>query len=338
MPLVLVGGSTQTATIDGISAAGADRAAMAHTPAADFEIVAFGRPVRSPVVPVSPTGCPTPAVVTRAVRELLGFETVFVDAGLAGPTAVPVRRTSAAPGGDIREAKPVPRAERIVESARSTGRSIAGEADGEPIVVGESIPGGTTTALGVLAALGERPTVSSSLPENPIALKRSVVERGLAASDLEGEAVADPVTAIERMGDPVLATVTGLVAGAIAAGGTVTLAGGTQLATAGALLRHAGVDDPLTLTTTSYVAGDESAELRALAADHGLDLVVADPGFRPGSHPATDAYLNGVAKDGVGMGGAVAMFDRSGGSTGNLQSRVETLTDSLSDRTPPVTS
>ena len=41
------------------------------------------------------------------------------------------------------------------------------------IVVGESIPGGTTTALAVLRALGidARFKVSSSMPENPHNLK-----------------------------------------------------------------------------------------------------------------------------------------------------------------------
>lgn len=44
---------------------------MAHTPSADAEILVSGRPVRAPVVPVSPTGCPTSDVVTRAVRASL---------------------------------------------------------------------------------------------------------------------------------------------------------------------------------------------------------------------------------------------------------------------------
>ncbi|MUW15878.1 TIGR00303 family protein, partial [Halorubrum sp. CBA1125] len=64
--LVVVAGTTATAAIDGISAAGADPTLRAHTPSADLEIVADGRPAPSSPVPVSPAGCPTPAVVTRA--------------------------------------------------------------------------------------------------------------------------------------------------------------------------------------------------------------------------------------------------------------------------------
>ena len=65
--LVLVAGTTRTAAIDGLSGAGADPEAMVHTPGADAEVVSYGRPVRAPVVPVSPSGTPTPEVVTRAV-------------------------------------------------------------------------------------------------------------------------------------------------------------------------------------------------------------------------------------------------------------------------------
>jgi len=176
-------GTTATAAIDGISAAGADPELRKHTPSADIEIVADGRPAPDSVVPVSPSGCPTPAVVTRAVRELVGFEFVGVDAGLAVPTAptgAQVLDAGAAPGGDVRDPEPVPDAAAIFEAARglvpeivesrtnaSDGDDVDADDDRE-LLVAETIPGGTTTALGVLTALGERPAVSSSLPANPL--------------------------------------------------------------------------------------------------------------------------------------------------------------------------
>ncbi len=58
---------------------------MAHTPSADAEILKYGRPVS--VVPVSPSGCPTPAVITRAVRELVEFDPIVIDAGTASTTS-----------------------------------------------------------------------------------------------------------------------------------------------------------------------------------------------------------------------------------------------------------
>jgi len=331
MKFAVVAGNTETARIDGISAAGADPDAMVHTPSADLEILTYGAPVRAPFVPVSPTGCPTPALVTRAARDLLGFETLAVDAGLARPTGAPTVSLADDPGGDVRRPEPVPEAPEIFSEARELGRSLPDD----ELVVGETIPGGTTTALGVLTALGERSTVSSSLPENPLSLKRSVVEEGLDASDLApGDAAGDPAGAIRRTGDPVLAAVSGLTAGAAESGASVTLAGGTQMAAAAALVRHAGVDAPLSLATTSFVATDDASAIRAFADDLSLDLRVTDPGFGDRDHPATDAFVAGEAKEGVGMGGALARLDREGVPMARLRERLVELYDELVAASP----
>ncbi|NIC00200.1 nicotinate-nucleotide--dimethylbenzimidazole phosphoribosyltransferase [Halobacterium sp. R2-5] len=326
----LAAGATETAAIDGISAAGADPALMAHTPSADAEILAYGRPVRAPVVPVSPTGCPTPAVVTRAVRERVEFGAVVLDAGLAEPTGAPTVDVGAGPGGNVRDPEPVPDAGGVFADARRFGADLPAAR----LVLAETIPGGTTTAMGVLAALGERRAVSSSLPENPLELKREVVREGLDASGLDrGDLAGQPTEAIRRMGDPVLATVAGVAVGALEAGTDVLLAGGTQLATAGALVRHAGVTSDLELATTSFVAGDDSADVRALAADNDLALTVTDPGFeRRDDHPAMAAYLAGEAKEGVGMGGALALADEGGVGTDSVREAVAEVYDRVTER------
>ncbi|QWC19498.1 nicotinate-nucleotide--dimethylbenzimidazole phosphoribosyltransferase [Halorubrum sp. 2020YC2] len=341
--LVVVAGTTATAAIDGISAAGADPDLRVHTPSADLEIVETGRPAPDSPLPVSPSGCPTPAVVTRAVRELLGPERLpveFVDAGLGAPTAATVRDVAASPGGDVRDPEPVPAAATVFERARALAPELAasdgdpdgaGEAGGDAeLLVAETIPGGTTSALGVLTALGERAAVSSSLPANPIERKRRVVAEGLDASGLDpGDAAGDPIEAVRLAGDPVLAAVAGLVVGCADAGVDVTLAGGTQLAAAAALARHAGVDRPLPLATTSLVAGDPTADLPALAADLNLTLAAADPGFDEGDHPAMSAYARGEAKEGVGMGGALALAERAGVADAAVRERIAAVTDRL---------
>ncbi|MHB9286117.1 nicotinate-nucleotide--dimethylbenzimidazole phosphoribosyltransferase [Halobacteriales archaeon Cl-PHB] len=325
MRFVLVGGTTETAAIDGISAAGASSALLAHTPSADAEILVYGQPVRAPVVPVSPTGCPTPAVATRAVRELLDFPVTVLDAGMAKPTGAPTVGVGADTGGDVRDAEPVPTAEAAFDDAREFGRQLPEDR----VFVGETIPGGTTTALGVLRALGETGGVSSSLPDNPRAQKRAAVDEGFAASDLApGEAAGDPLLAVRRMGDPVLATVAGLVRGALESNTDVLLAGGTQLLAAAALVRHDGIDAPLTVATTSFVAADESAAPEALAESLSVDLRVTDPGFGRLDHPATNAYRRGEAKEGVGMGGALALAEDEG-VLDAVPERFGTLTDRL---------
>ncbi|MGM0448750.1 MAG: nicotinate-nucleotide--dimethylbenzimidazole phosphoribosyltransferase [Methanobacteriota archaeon] len=340
--LVVVAGTTETAAIDGISAAGADPELRVHTPSADLEIVEAGRPALGSPVPVSPSGCPTPAVVTRAVRELLGSKSLpveFLDAGLGAPTAATVRDVCASPGGDVRDPEPVPEAATVFERARSLAPELAGASDeggsergGEAaeLLVAETIPGGTTTALGTLTALGERAAVSSSLPANPIERKRRVVAEGLDASGLDpGDVAGGPIEAVRLAGDPVLAAVAGLIVGCADAGVDITLAGGTQLAAAAALARHAGVDRPLPLATTSLVAGDPTADLPALATDLDLTLSAADPGFGESDHPAMAAYARGEAKEGVGMGGALALADRVGVADAAVRERIAAVTDRL---------
>jgi len=328
--LVLVAGATATARIDGITAAGASPALRAHTPAADAEILAYGAPVATPVVPVSPSGCPTPAVVTRAVRETVGFPATVVDAGLGVETAAPTVALGDVPGGDVRDPEPVPDAGELFERARHLGRDLPG-----PLLVGETIPGGTTTAMGVLAALGEPRGVSSSLSENPLGLKREVVAAGLAASDLAaGDAAGEPIRALRAMGDPVLAAVAGLTAGAGGADTRLTLAGGTQLAAAAALARHAGTTGRLRLATTTFVAGDDSAALDELAAAADLDVTATDPGFDALDHPAAAAYRRGEAKEGVGMGGALAAADRGGVARERVHDRLASVYDRLIDDAP----
>ena len=326
MRLVLVAGSTHTARIEGISAAGADPDLMAHTPGADAEILVRGRVVESPVVPVSPAGCPTPAVVTRAVREVVDFDVTVLDAGLARPTGVEAVSLGAEPGRDVREAWAVPDARGIHEAAREVGADPADDR----VFVAETIPGGTTTALGVLAALGEEWGVSSSLPENPLELKRRVVEEGLAASGLDpGGVASEPLRAVERMGDPVLAAVTGVATGALESGADVTLAGGTQMLAGAAVLRHLGVEAPLSLATTSFVAEDRTTALSEAAGALSLDLAVTDPGFDRADHVAMERYAAGEGKEGVGMGGALAYARETGVGMSQVREAVEGIYERL---------
>ena len=336
--LVLCAGSTRTAEIDGISAAGADPDLMAHTPSADGEILTYGRTVRSPVVPVSPTGCPTPAVVTRAVVERLGLETAVVDAGLAEPTGAPTVTVGATPGRDIRESDPVPSAPGAFAAARQFGRKLPDD----ELFVAETVPGGTTTALGVLTALGAADVlggsdgnadgagaVSSSLPENPLGLKREVVAESLTASGLDpGGAEGEPTVALRRAGDPALAVVAGLAAGALETDTAVTLAGGTQLVAAAACLRHGGYDRTLSLATTAFVAEDPSIDLERAADALDLSVTVTDPGFTD-DHPAMAAYNAGEAKEGVGMGGALALAERASVPMADVRSGVREVYDRL---------
>ncbi len=325
---VLAAGSTATAEVEGISAAGAAPDLLVHTPAADAEVVAYGAPVRAPTVPRSPSGCPTPAVLSRAALELLDLPTTVVDAGLAEPTGAPTVTVGARPGGDVREADPVPTAPGAFEAARQFGRALPDD----EILVGETIPGGTTTALGVLRALGERGAVSSSLPDNPVDRKGAVVEEALSADGLSpGAAAGRPKRALRRVGDPVLAVMAGIARGARETDTAVRLAGGTQTLAAAAVLRHRGDDAPLRVATTSYVADDPTAEVRGLADDLNVELTVTDPGLDAAQRPGLRRFADGEAKEGVGAGGLLAVAREAGVGPAAVRERADAVYGRLFD-------
>ena len=63
-------------------------------------------------------------------------------------------------------------AKNAIDYGKQIGESLGALAD--CLVLGESVPGGTTTALAVLRAFGIKARTSSSMPENPGKLKESI--------------------------------------------------------------------------------------------------------------------------------------------------------------------
>jgi NaMN:DMB phosphoribosyltransferase len=265
-------------------------------------------------------------VITRAVRDLVGFDLLPIDVGLDDSPAAPTFTLGNRPGGDIREPEPVPNAPSLFDGARELANALPDDR----ILIGETIPGGTTTAFGVLRALGEPFGVSSSLPENPVALKRETVSAGLEASEIApGDLAGQPGAAVRLMGDPVLASVAGLIAGAAERWAGVTLAGGTQMVAAAALARHADVEAPLRLATTPYVASDDGVELSVAADELDLEVTITDPGFAEADHEAMVRYPAGEAKEGVGMGGALWLAANEGISMDTIRQQIAITYDRL---------
>jgi len=317
--------STETAKIPGISAAGANSELVDYTPAGDAELVEWGRIVQAPVVPFTPSGCPTPALITRAALELTGVKAVFFNAGLKHLPSVPLIDLRAKPGSDIRNRVAVEDAVGIYERALSYGRGLGKLA--QNVVIGESIPGGTTTALGVLRALGYDFDVSSSFPQNPLDLKKKVVEEGLKASGIKaGDLSKEPLRVIELMGDPMQPAVVGLAQGAKEAGAKVILAGGTQMVCIAALLKHLGVGlEGIFLATTKYIASDPSIRFGEMMEVLGCDYTATDPGFKESEIEELGRYESGEVKEGVGAGGAIYMANSLGISSSDICARVEAL-------------
>ncbi len=323
MLFVCVLSTTDTAKIPGISAAGSVPEITDYTPAGDAELVTIGRPVSVPDLPMTPSGCPTPALITRAAVHLTETPTLFVDSGLRIRPCVPTLNMNAQPGRDIRSGSAVNGVEQIYENAVRVGQMLSGFAD--TIVIGESIPGGTTTALGVLRAMGYDARVSSSFPVNPLELKHRVVEEGMRAARTGfGDFRNEPFRAVAHLGDPMMPTVSGIAAGIAEGGAEYILAGGTQMLAVAAVMRGMNMDlDNIPIATTKYIVEDGTSNFTDMAEELGCRTYSADPGFDNSRVHQLAGYERGEVKEGVGAGGAVLLAAVKGISQDILRCEIE---------------
>jgi len=315
---VCIIGSTETAKIPGLSAAGECPELTDYTPAADVELLLLGSCKCIKGIPVTPEGIPTPALITMSALKLADIPSLVVSGGIKIKPHVPYIDLGGKPGGDIRIGKAVENAEGILLRAKIAGENLSKMAD--YLVVGESIPGGTTTALGVLLAMGidAKGKVSSSMPNNPHELKIKAVEEGLKAAKVEfGALASDPLKAVSYIGDPMIPAFAGLVLGA-AHRVPVLMAGGTQL---GAVLAVVKAFNPLVLDnvaigTTRWIMEDKNADLIGIIAQIAdIPILAADLNFSRSRFDGLRAYEAGFVKEGVGAGGsAIAAIAKSKGT------------------------
>jgi len=294
--------NTATGRIPGVSAAGTSPDLTYYTPGADAELVEMNRIVTMPELPETPGGSPTPAILTRAALSLSGIQALFVASGLEKKPAVPYAEMGGLPGSDIRKGPAVSDAPAIMERAAIFGRKLDRLSD--VLFIGESIAGGTTTALAVLRALGCSGNVSSSFAENPVELKEGIVDAAMKRIGIgTGDLANDPMRAILELGDPMMPAVLGLLRGLSTT--KVILCGGTQLAAVLALARSFGIDGDFSIATTKYIAEDRSANFVEIVEDLGRPCYIVDPGLENSSIPAIRTFAEGYVKEGVGAGGAV---------------------------------
>ena len=71
---------TETAEIPGITVAGADPDFLKFTPPADAEFLHYGFCKSIDVIPMTPDGKPTPALLTKAALESAGIPQVVINA------------------------------------------------------------------------------------------------------------------------------------------------------------------------------------------------------------------------------------------------------------------
>ncbi|MFP3143981.1 MAG: TIGR00303 family protein [Caldisphaera sp.] len=306
---IFVGGSTRTSTIDGISIAGASSEETLYTPTLDLEYIINGIPLTKNEIPVTPTGLPTPAVITRALLRKIKIPYLVVDSGLYSKLKVPhVKIPSSIPGNNIEtyDAMPKGTAKAIFEESKLMGEIISNKQD--IILLGESIPGGTTTAASIIEALGFKAIdfISSASPNNPRDLKRKVIENALKRIN-KGD---DVFTIIDKVGDPVHISLAGFTAGVLKNVTTVLLAGGTQMGSVISILHRLNIlDERIKIATTKWIANDKGSNIFKLIEqiDKRIEIIVSDVDFSDAKHEGLRLYEKGYVKEGVGAGGVMIL-------------------------------
>jgi uncharacterized protein (TIGR00303 family) len=320
--------STFTSRIPGITGAGASPELTDYTPAADVELIMQGKPNCLPNIPqtvIEGAAAPTPAVITKAALELADIPFMVVDAGAAIKPNLPYLNINEEPGGNIKTGQAVNKPEEIFNKGKILGETLSKLTD--HLVIGESTPAGTTTALGVLQAMGYDAwgKVSGSTPENPHNLKKKVVQAGLKSAGLADVLPLDPFQAVKVVGDPMIPAVAGIAAGSRV---PITLAGGTQMTAVCAFLKEAVMEfnfENVSITTTIFVARDETSDINHLSRQIPVTVVAVDPGFQKCEIAGLKNYLKGSVKEGVGAGGAMLAATLRGVTIDAIRMRTEEL-------------
>lgn len=304
-------GFTETALIEGISAAGATASSRRYTAVADAEFLVNGVSAlpRYPLPPLSVGISPT--FITRAVVETLQLPVYIFNAGLPVTPSVPVIDLQGKPARCLStgNAMSLTQVKHLYQQGLMWGKKLARENPDSYLILSECVVGGTTTALGVLRALGINGMVNSSHPVCNHDQKEKIVQEGLQRANLPPSATALDI--VGAVGDPMQVFVAGMALSASGYQG-VMLAGGTQMLAVLALMQRlvrdgvTGADfDNIIVATTRWVAEDTTGDTVALAhmvAD--IPLCATQLNFSNSIYPSLQAYEQGFVKEGVGAGGS----------------------------------
>jgi len=309
---------TETSQVPGITFAGANPDLIKYTPAADSEFLYHGKCFSIPGVPATPDGIPTPALLTRTALLMGKIPCLVVDSGSKIKPKIPHISFGITHGKNIQyePALELFETHQAFEYGKLLGQQLSMSND--LIVVGESIPGGTTTGLGVLTGFGidANYKMSSSMPINPHDLKIHVVKQAIKNQKIPD--LQDPFKIVSLLGDPMIPAVAGIATGVIQSGSKLMLAGGTQMAAVLAFMHSMKLSlKNICLGTTSYVTEDKNSDLEFLVKTicPNVSIMSVNPGLDRSTKNGLIMYDKGVVKEGVGSGGAlITMLLKSNGS------------------------
>lgn len=317
---------TETSEIPGITVAGANNDLIKYTSSADAEFLYYGKCKCIDGVPATPDGKPTPAIITKTMLNIGNIPFIVVDSGAKIKPDIPLFSFNLRSGKNIMEniAMESEEVEKAYRYGLMLGKQLSKSND--LVILGESIPGGTTTALAVMLSLGidAKNKMSSSMPENPHNLKNMIVIKSMKKNNITFGSLKDkPFEAISLLGDPMIPSVTGIAQGVIDNGGRVMLAGGTQMCTILSILKSLNVKtDKVVIGTTKYIFNDHSADFTnlVLSIDNNVGIVISDLHLIESTKLGLKAFANGFVKEGVGAGGVsiATMINANGKLNGEI--------------------
>ncbi|XRP97226.1 nicotinate mononucleotide-dependent phosphoribosyltransferase CobT [Methanocaldococcus sp. 16A] len=303
--------SIETTTYIPIS--GVHRDVIKYTPSADVELVFYGKSLTLKTPPIDATGSPSPATITRACVELKNIKNLHIDAGAFIKPKIPFIEVDEKPTGKIEEGKAMNNSKELFKKGYLLGKNL----DADMLIVGESVPGGTTTALGVLLGLGydAEGKVSSGSVNNPHELKIKVVREGLKKANInENSSVFDVLNAV---GDKMMPVVAGLAISFSEKNKPVILAGGTQMSAVLSIIKEINREildkNLIAIGTTEFVLNDKKGDLKGIVEQIGeIPILASKFYFEDAKIEGLKNYCKGSVKEGVGAGG-VAVYSIANG-------------------------
>jgi len=322
--------TTDTSNIEGITQAGLP-GLIYLTPTLDAEFIAIGDVRSLKDIAVTPKGVPTPGLITRAVHLLKPFSNMeFLNLGIKQLPQIEyfkIHNFNIKPSNSIDQGANI-NALEIFEKGVQFGTNYKLKDD--YIILGESVPSGTTTATATAMGLGYdvKGMFSSSFKDVPNDIKNKTIQSAL--NNLKKD---DDIFAIlGKVADNMLIFNAGFLLGANKNKTKIILAGGTQMACVllivNAIVNSMGgaFDSSNTaLCTTSWVANDSNSDIVSLLKmnDFNINAYASDFNFSSSQHPALELYEQGEAKEGVGAGGALVYGALNGLQTNNIVQQVE---------------
>jgi uncharacterized protein (TIGR00303 family) len=312
--IFLIIAGTNTSQIPGISAAGINAKSRRKTALADAEFLLKGASKDHKYkLPLLNAGV-TPALISHVCSKLINIYPVIVPLGIGVEpyfNHLVVEDKDMGPSNCLTTGKSMSK-ERVIK-LYERGLAI-GKSSKQPILISESVPGGTTTAQAVMEAFGLQVSnlVGSSLYKAPRELRRKVVQKGLLNSNLKTD--FDSFDVVASLGDPFQAFTMGLLIGARLTKQPVILSGGSQmLAVIVLVLEFLGANnkdnfiEDVFVATTGWLLKDNSLSdlLNLINEKYHINLLgLASPlNFKSSKYKELNEYELGHVKEGVGAGG-----------------------------------